>query len=520
MKTLGLKRSLFNQWRNRLTYSVVATGLLLLFISNDWVNAAAWAHDAKGALKETVQTFTKSRSLLRNGKMPFLEGSNNEKFHFAPPSSLEDWDCPPIPAFSRRVGLNPEKYLLLGQINEQLTKSTRHLAEFIVLARSLNRTLVLPEVGESEIGMQRSKPFCTYFDVHRLGQFVDWVSPEQFIYDTRSRLNSGLDMSTVRKFWADARSKAVRFAFDVEWQRPETLPLGEYDWLEDGVLESDQLLGQNKPSGGVLVLKGPEDFCGLRVKPFLWFRMQQLLDSETVICINEPKFGAPGALDRSLERVVETAERYLGELDVVVGVKNRAYNLFFPKEAVKEALQYVRPAPQILKNAGRLKEWLGERYVAVQWRIEKCLMRDDCDEGVLRKCSQGLLSTVHKRLAALGATRVFFASDAPTKNGTLRSHSYMMLKDPEKKMRMASDAAAHVLSDLEAATWEMFDQTVLNIDAGIQGILDKNICMDAEAFIVAPDECIRESSAFATSIVKAREEMGKVPGMETWALAH
>lgn len=129
----------------------------------------------------------------------------------------------------------------------------------------------------------------------------------------------------------------------------------------------------------------------------------------------------------------------------------------------------------------------------------------------------GLLSTVHKRLAALGATRVFFASDAPTKNGTLRSHSYMTLKDPEKKMKMASDAAAHVLSNLEAVTWEMFDQTVLGIDVGIQGILDKILCMEAEAFIVAPDECIGKPSDFVISIVKAREEMGKVPGMETWA---
>lgn len=246
-----------------------------------------------------------------------------------------------------RLPFVAEKYLLLGQINEQLTKSTRHLAELIVLARRLNRTLVLPEVGESEIGMQRSKPFCTYFDVNRLGDFVDWVTPEQFIFDTRSKLNGGLEMSTVNEFLADARSRAVRFAFDIEWQRPEALPLGEYDWLEKHVLESDRLLGPNKPSGGVLVLKRPEDFCGLRVKPFLWFRMQQLVDSEKVVCIKEPKFGAPGALDRSLERLVETAEKHLGDVDVVVGVKNRAYNLFFPKEAVREALKYVRPAPQV-----------------------------------------------------------------------------------------------------------------------------------------------------------------------------
>jgi hypothetical protein len=217
----------------------------------------------------------------------------------------------------------------------------------MVLARALNRTLVLPDVGENEIGMQRSRPFCTYFDLNLLGEYVDWITPEQFLYDTRSRSNSGLRMSTVREFLSDARSKAVRFAFDVEWQRPETLPLGEYDWLEDGVLETDRLLGTEKPSAGVLVLKRPTDFCGLRVKPFLWFRLQQMVDAETVVCVKEPQFGAPGALNRSLESIVKRAQDRLGDLEVVVGIKNRAYNLFLPKEVVKQALTYVQPGPQV-----------------------------------------------------------------------------------------------------------------------------------------------------------------------------
>ncbi len=123
-----------------------------------------------------------------------------------------------------------------------------------------------------------------------------------------------------------------------------------------------------------------------------------------------------------------------------------------------------------------------------------------------------------RKLAALHATRVFFASDAPSKDGTLRSFSYMSLKDPEKRARMAQDAAAHVLQNLDAVTWEMFDKTVLSVDAGIQAMLDKDICMDAEAFIIAPDECIGTPSEFAISIGKARIDVGKAVGMEAWAL--
>lgn len=59
---------------------------------------------------------------------------------------------------------------------------------------------------------------------------------------------------------------------------------------------------------------------------------------------------------------------------------------------------------QIVENAERMKAWLGERYVAVQWRIEKCLMKDDCDEGVLRKCSEGEHVTPPSHICILSTT--------------------------------------------------------------------------------------------------------------------
>jgi hypothetical protein len=130
----------------------------------------------------------------------------------------------------------------------------------------------------------------------------------------------------------------------------------------------------------------------------------------------------------------------------------------------------------------------------------------------------GLVSTVKERLVALQATRVFFASDAPSKDGTLRSFSYMALKDSEKRIKMAQDAAEYVLSNLEAVTWEMFDKTVMDVDAGIQAMLDKIICVDAEAFVVAPDACIGTPSEFAMSIGKARVEAGRAQGVVKWAL--
>jgi hypothetical protein len=95
-------------WRSRLMYSIAALGLVLLILSNKWVNAATWASTAEAALHDTVETFARSRSLLRTLENAG-EANVSEESDFGPPSRLDAWDCPPTPAFSRRAGLNRGK---------------------------------------------------------------------------------------------------------------------------------------------------------------------------------------------------------------------------------------------------------------------------------------------------------------------------------------------------------------------------------------------------------------------------
>jgi membrane protein YqaA with SNARE-associated domain len=66
---------------------------------------------------------------------------------------------------------------------EQLTKAQMAFEEIAWLAKSLNRTLVLPKVGSSTIGVSKLNklPFSTYFDVGQLSRYVPTIKYVQII---------------------------------------------------------------------------------------------------------------------------------------------------------------------------------------------------------------------------------------------------------------------------------------------------------------------------------------------------
>lgn len=44
---------------------------------------------------------------------------------------------------------------------------------------------------------------------------------------------------------------------------------------------------------------------------------------------------------------------------------------------------------QVTEHAAKLKQWLGGPYIALQWRVEKCIERKECDTNLLLRCAQG-----------------------------------------------------------------------------------------------------------------------------------
>ncbi|KAF8181485.1 hypothetical protein BJ912DRAFT_906817, partial [Pholiota molesta] len=62
----------------------------------------------------------------------------------------------------------PCRFLLPLRIAEQESKARIHLAQLALLARALNRTLVLPNVGRSKVGACFRWDLGAYYDVRSL----------------------------------------------------------------------------------------------------------------------------------------------------------------------------------------------------------------------------------------------------------------------------------------------------------------------------------------------------------------
>ncbi|GAQ80084.1 hypothetical protein KFL_000450410 [Klebsormidium nitens] len=407
--------------------------------------------------------------------------------------------------------MRSDKYIIAADINEQLTKASRHFAELLALALELKRTIVLPDSGEGEFGMQRPAPFCQYFDSEKLGEYVDWVTLEQFVYETRKRQGAEIEKEDATRAVAEMRRTAFFLAFN------ETHPVTNYPDYFEGLANEEwkQLGAGRKPSGAALVLRRREDFCGMRVRPWLWYRMSQLADVDRVVCVDEPKYD--GIDEKEAFRRVVDEVRALKDPDVLFVVKSRAFDAFAPKELIEKGLEYLEVTPKVPQHAAKLKQWLGGPYIALQWRVEKCIEREDCDMDLLLRCAQGAVTAARAKLRELNLSRVFFATDVPTASGEMRSHSYR--QHGPARIQQASDAAAYIEQRIDTFTWEDFDGTVTKIDSALQGALDTALCLDAAAFLTAPQECVGTYSWYVSNIRSQREKAGKgEQAMMTWTV--
>lgn len=75
------------------------------------------------------------------------------------------------------------KFLVIHRLYEQLSKSRKHFAEILKIARVTKRVLVLPHCQDGHIGngLYFWRPICIYFDVEKIGNSVDWVTEKFFL---------------------------------------------------------------------------------------------------------------------------------------------------------------------------------------------------------------------------------------------------------------------------------------------------------------------------------------------------
>ncbi|KAF5327721.1 hypothetical protein D9619_003983 [Psilocybe cf. subviscida] len=445
------------------------------------------------------------------------------------------------------------RFLLPLRIAEQESKARIHLTQVARLARELNRTLVLPQVGKSKIGACFKWELSSYYDVASLG------------ISARPGAEMGPDVGSVKDGVGTG---------DFEW-------FVELDDFHDWLAERTAGIVADQPSSQ-LVSVGPA------LPPGVPFRRDLVYSNEDVSVYGYGEFGAwerdlPGcfpskfrALALETMPVFMSAPIPVGKDGSIKSIGNSVLEAFAAVSAPVRALaagvddtqapigSASHPAsgspsgldgsspslsPEVLVVNWDLRQpifgdplsigkglqyspymhEIADRYapssdfLVVQWRMETV------DPNLLDACAHSLVDVLHGILhdPALSSniTTVWFASDYPrsvVKNRKFHQHLGTVAKSGTFKdfdtrhevavdiLRVAfedgGDLSAWRLTDLiEAAEEDGEEDEEFLKDSGALGIVDKLVSINANVFVSGSSRCSRRSS-FTKQVVDGRKE--------------
>ncbi|KAG1887088.1 hypothetical protein F4604DRAFT_1571412 [Suillus subluteus] len=362
-------------------------------------------------------------------------------------------------------GSFPCRFLLPLRIAEQEPKVHLHLHQLAILASSLNRTLVLPNVGNNRIGACSKWPLDSYYDVDLFRSARPAINALPFtVFDSWSKTRPILPTSRVVSFSVNKS--------------------GGRDSLSDPLTDGDDFI----------IDYGLADH---KVASCLHSKFPRLHQSSSMISFRfyhnnptRPSISQP--LIRILSEAVDSVEYFSDELAAlrtsdVLAIEWDLRHLIFPGPNMID-LQY---SHALVELAERLASFTGP-YIAVYWRLERVPVEN------LAWCAASLVSTLRSVLGDddSGPQLVWFATDYHTpseqpsvvKTKSARSGTFQAVKpEHEEAMNIIQDAF-QTGGDLEGyATTELpsqikrlkmfegnvqFEEGVLE-DSGVSGILDK-----------------------------------------------
>ena len=388
------------------------------------------------------------------------------------------------------------KFLLPLKIAEQGLNAHVHLVQLLKLARALNRTLVLPNVGKNVVGACRRWNFCVYYDerallnmkpdcddsscviqqdrfkawVDSLGYSpssqlvsVDWTYPRGFPpFSVDEQSNDGLDFyihrnsETATTFYNSARCLNRKF--------PQLNLAGPFPPLSFVVSD----YGRQERSGGDTSRTLPEKLS----KPIL------------VHANSEP-----------LETIGNHSADYHVQAspDVLIVSWNIPLSTFQPVPTT-----IIHYSPQLRALAARLVRRLGS-YIAVTWNVETS--KGDAVLG----CVEALRSALHYVLGSrerLGIRNVWLAGNLSPSDLLHSSEPLCTSAFTEEAFFTSDVKLTGVRQELERMIREgeevddvanngdevVRKQEVMK-DAGVLGILDKLVSMRSTVFITASEGC-------------------------------
>ncbi|CAB4378537.1 unnamed protein product [Rhizophagus irregularis] len=391
---------------------------------------------------------------------------------------------------NKRYCGNPTcKFLFVYNFGEQETKANLHFRSFSQLAEKLNRTMILTNVGSSQISVCQNFSFNLYYNVTLLKKefpnvlykseddFILWLKERDQIKNKLNNINNNEVIPPLSILHSNLRR------YDIT---SETI----YRNVKPVVSLSECL----SKFGPFMNLTDPNNF---RVK----YTIMDITKFDLKTEQSRAKFSKLLIDDLSVNEEILLVNSYV--LDPL-----------FP--VIMPVIPY---NDYILNEAQKLKEKLSSSYIGIHWRLEQSRPE------LLPECAQGLIITLNKIMKEEGIENIYLATDYPLLSSSSQSDTFTKITNYHH------DAIRMLNETFKINTWvslggleqlrknEKYDTEF--IGPGIQGILDKLVCVNSNYFIAGPKGCSRILSTFTKAIADERSnrlDSGLLNVIDRWKI--
>ncbi|GBC05607.1 hypothetical protein RclHR1_06310003 [Rhizophagus clarus] len=361
------------------------------------------------------------------------------------------------------------KFLFAYSIMEQETKANMHFRSFSQLAEQLNRIMILTNVGFSKIDTCNKFPFDFYYNTDLLQKEfpnIIFKSENDFI------------------FWLKERDQ-IKMTLNNNNNKNIIPPLS--------ILHTSIQSHKNDTNYYNAEINFDKNKCISKFEPLM------NLEDPNNSRVNYTKMFVKSAdLRRGRVKFSKLLTEVLTIDEEILLVNGRVLYPLFP-----EIMPVIPYNDYILNEAQRLKDKLSSSYIGIHWRLESSIPE------LLPECVQGLIKTLNKVIKEEGIENIYLATDYPLLSSRSQSSSF------KEVTKYHHDAIRTLNETFKINTWvslgglkQLRKNKQYNIEmngSGIQGILDKLVCINSNYFISGPKGCARVSS-FTKSIADKRND--------------
>ncbi|CAH1764820.1 10551_t:CDS:1 [Entrophospora sp. SA101] len=394
------------------------------------------------------------------------------------------------------------KFIFPYVIPEQETRANLHIRSYIQLAESLDRILVIPNVGSSRFAASSSLSPTFYYDFNLLQKmFPNAKFVPQEVYKLWIENQPNYKIITAEHILLET----IRSVDDFDLNEGEYEGLQQQQNIQNGLYESFMI---PKNSSG-LYYKNQTNFIDNNKNILYKSKINIVkLKEVRILKINERK--------KFSEFMIENLKSDSQILLINVNLRQPMFqNMYKP----------IPYAKHIRNEALKIVNQLESSYIAIHWRMEKALPEN------MPNCARNLVKEIQRIRRDTGIKNVYLATDFPiscNKNGSIIINSgekaqsgtfHKITLHHIKAMKILISAIKGIktwkslngFGYLKYIGKEKEDKGNILVKelkgSGVQGILDKLVCINSSYFLSGPKGCCRIKSTYTRQIAESRKQL-------------